>query len=395
VAKDDTTTVTEIHLDDETVVANGGSVDLGSSLHDKATVTDGGKGTPTGDVEFTFFTGGNCTTGTPVAAGTVALDGSGVAHPSASTGSLGAGSYAFQAHYVGDDNYNGSTSDCEPFSIGKASPGITTTPNPTSGNVGVTLNDSATLSNGFNPTGSITFKLYDPDQSSCLGTPRYTQTVTVIGNGIYTTSPGFVTDKAGTWRWTADYSGDGNNNPTSSGCNDEQVVIENPVVSKITPTQTTCQQFKDGTAATLSQLDYSVKNGKINQVSPGVFFYWIKVTAIAGSNTFHIVQDTPGATNTFDNFFAVAAGSKVFDSNCVAVSPAATITQTSLSTAPNTTTITFNASSGAGTYFIGIKYDSGSVKGLAAPTYDPVSYSFTTTEAGASSTQGLLLKKKF
>jgi len=81
-------------------------------------------------------------------------------------------------------------------------------------------------------------------------------------------------------------------------------------------------------------------------------------------------------------------------SNCVAVSPAATITQSSLSTAPSTTTITFNASSGAGTYFIGIKYDSGSVKGVTAPTYDPVSYTFTTTEAGASSTQGLLLKKK-
>jgi hypothetical protein len=324
----------------------------------------------------------------------VALNAAGVAHPSSSFVLLGAGSYSFQAAYQGDSNYDKSTSPCEPFTIAKAKPGISTTPNPTSGSVGVTLNDSATLSSGFNPTGTITFNLYDPDQATCLGAPRFTQTVTVSGNGTYSTSGGFVTDKAGTWRWTAAYSGDGNNDPASSGCNDEQVVISQPVTSKITPTQTTCQQFKDGTAGTLTQLNYSVKNGMINQVSPGVFFYWIKVTAVANSNTFHIVQDTPGIANTFDHFFAVASGSKVFNSNCVAVSPAATITQSSLSTAPNTTTITFNASSGAGTYFIGIKYDSGSVKGLTAPTYDPVSYTFTTTEAGPSSTQGLLLKRK-
>jgi hypothetical protein len=101
-------------------------------------------------VTFTFFIG-DCDTGIPFAAGTVAPDGSGVAHPSLSTGPLGAGDYAFQATYNGSSVYNGSTSDCEPFSVEKASPGIATTPNPTSGNVGVTLNDAATLSNWLQP----------------------------------------------------------------------------------------------------------------------------------------------------------------------------------------------------------------------------------------------------
>src|SRR3989441_1153805 len=117
---------------------------------------------------------------------------------------------------------------------GKATPALVTTPTPTSGTVGVTLNDAATLSGGSSPTGSITFTLYDPDQATCTGTPRFTQTVTVTGNGTYSTTGGFVTDKPGTWRWRASYSGDGSNNLASTGCNDEQVAI-----GKATPALTT------------------------------------------------------------------------------------------------------------------------------------------------------------
>ncbi len=107
----------------------------------------------------------------------------------------------------------------------KASPTISTTPSPTSATVGMTLNDSANLLGGFNPMGSITFKLYDPGQTSCTGTPRFTQAVTVTGNGSYNTTGGFATDKVGIWRWTADYSGDSNNKAVSSSCNDEQVPV--------------------------------------------------------------------------------------------------------------------------------------------------------------------------
>src|SRR5207253_4783926 len=100
-----------------------------------------------------------------------------------------------------------------------------------------------------------------------------------LSGGSASTSPGFVSNAAGTWRWTATYSGDANNNTVSSGCNDEQVTITQPVQSQITPTGTTCQQFRDGSAGTLNTLQYTVKSGKVSSVSPGVFFYWVKVTA--------------------------------------------------------------------------------------------------------------------
>src|SRR6266576_1406738 len=63
-------------------------------------------------------------------------------------------------------------------------------------------------------------------------------------------------------------------------------------VSQITPTGTTCSQFSNGTAQTLANLNYSVGNdGKIKQnVTPGVFFYWVKVTVPAGNNSFTITQ---------------------------------------------------------------------------------------------------------
>jgi hypothetical protein len=49
-----------------------------------------------------------------------------------------------------------------------------------------------------------------------------------------------------------------------------------------------------------------------------VFFYWVKLTASAGSNTFTIDQSI--TTGNFDShFFSVAAGSNAFNANCTAI----------------------------------------------------------------------------
>ena len=154
-------------------------------------------------------------------------------------------------------------------------------------------------------------------------------------------------------------------------------------MSKITPTGTTCSQFANGTAQTLAALNYSVQNGKIKQnVTPGVFFYWVSVTAPAGSNTFTITQTI--TTGNFSTFFDMASGSQVFSSNCGSVSN--TITQNG-----NTTTVSFNAPT-AGTYIIGVKYDSKSVVGATAPNPTTVHYDYATTGVPGS-TSGLNLVK--
>jgi hypothetical protein len=157
-------------------------------------------------------------------------------------------------------------------------------------------------------------------------------------------------------------------------------------VSKITPTGTTCTQFRDGTAATLGFLNYSVAGGKVkNNVTPGVFFYFVSVTVPAGNNVVTVTQTI--TTGNFTGKFDFASAQNVFDSNCNAVS--STIAQNANT---GTVTVSFNAPV-AGTYIISIKYDSKSIVGLPAPSPGTtVHYNFATTGV-AGSTSGLDLIK--
>ena len=123
----------------------------------------------------------------------------------------------------------------EPVGIAKNSPTLGTTPNPTSGSIGDTLQDSATLTGGFNPTGNIDFKLFDPTDSTCSGTAAHSESVPLSGSSASTVT-GFVANAAGTWNWTADYAGDTNSNSASSGCGQEAVVITVITPSAITLT---------------------------------------------------------------------------------------------------------------------------------------------------------------
>ena len=107
----------------------------------------------------------------------------------------------------------------------KATPSLATTPG-TGGTAGtVVLNDTATLSGGASPTGSITFNLYAPADTTCSGTPAYTQTIPVSGDGDYSTTNTTKASTPGTWNWTAAYSGDSGNNSVASTCGKEQVTV--------------------------------------------------------------------------------------------------------------------------------------------------------------------------
>jgi hypothetical protein len=74
------------------------------------------------------------------------------------------------------------------------------------------LSDTATLSDGDSPTGTNTFSLYWPHDSTCSGDPVFTSSAMVIGNSDYT-SGAYSPPAVGTYRWKVSYSGDHNNNP--------------------------------------------------------------------------------------------------------------------------------------------------------------------------------------
>jgi hypothetical protein len=108
----------------------------------------------------------------------------------------------------------------------KASTAIATSPSPGGPAGGTTVTDTATLSGGSSPRGTIEFKLYGPSATAnCSGTPVDDETVNVTGNGAYTTPAGANPSQAGSYWWTASYSGDANNNPAATSCGDESVTI--------------------------------------------------------------------------------------------------------------------------------------------------------------------------
>ncbi|MEI7727135.1 MAG: choice-of-anchor Q domain-containing protein [Bacteroidota bacterium] len=90
------------------------SAAIGDSLHASATVTGNAAGTPTGTLRFTTFDNTSCT-GSGLNAGTVTLDSSGKAHPSAIQ-TLSANGHAFKAHYNGDATYAAADGECQAIS---------------------------------------------------------------------------------------------------------------------------------------------------------------------------------------------------------------------------------------------------------------------------------------
>ncbi len=173
-----------------------------------ATASDNSSGSGVASVQFQYSSDGGATwsnAGSPETAAPFSFT---------FTTALVKGTY--QARASGIDNAGNCTTSTAVFfgiSIVQASPTLSDSPGGTAVlGSGGKLTDSATLSKGSNPTGTITFTLYAPDGKTGV----YSEKVTVTGNGTYTTPNGLVPSKAGTCQWTASYSGDSSNKGVSS-----------------------------------------------------------------------------------------------------------------------------------------------------------------------------------
>ena len=106
----------------------------------------------------------------------------------------------------------------------------------------------ATLAGGDDPTGNVTFRvfgpgddtydlhvlqphghmsfaLFGPGAPTCTGTPVFTSSRPVQGNGSYTSDP-FVPTTPGTYRWGARYSGDADDPGAATPCDDPAQRVE-------------------------------------------------------------------------------------------------------------------------------------------------------------------------
>jgi hypothetical protein len=123
----------------------------------------------------------------------------------------------------------------EPVQVSNCPSGLTTTAT-ASATVGQPISDTAHLTVGAGTGGTITFHLYS-DASCTTEVNTGLSPVTVNGPGDYN-SGNYVTTAAGTYYWTAVYSGDSTTDPSSTACGDPgETSVVNRIQSGISTSQ--------------------------------------------------------------------------------------------------------------------------------------------------------------
>ncbi|MDP1820388.1 MAG: hypothetical protein Q8K58_10950 [Acidimicrobiales bacterium] len=85
--------------------------------------------------------------------------------------------------------------------------------------LGEPVADTATLAGGAEPTGSIAFDLFGPDDLDCSRGSVFTSVREADGPGTYESAP-VAPEDPGQYRFIATYSGDADNLPVSGSCGD-------------------------------------------------------------------------------------------------------------------------------------------------------------------------------
>lgn len=224
---------------------------------------------------------------------------------------------------------------------------------------GAQIYDSATLGQGVNPTGWMTWRLYAPVDTTCSATPLLNWSTAVTGNGYYE-SPRFATVAAGTYRWTAAYSGDVNNNPSATtpcGAPSGEVSVSRrmPVLDAAptwsAPSATATAQVAGGVGPSgpTGQVTFNLYGpGDMTCAAGPVFTY---TRSVAGNGSFPSAPYTPKRSGTYqwvvtytgdannygtsttcsdtsNGFTATAAGGTVVSGSPTTVSRGGTITVT-------------------------------------------------------------------
>jgi hypothetical protein len=234
-----------------------GSITLGDSNTDTATVTGAPGFTPTGTVHF-YVCAGNaspCTSSTPgvVDLGAVVLSGSGGSASATSPAftPTATGVYCFLGIYSGDSLYpsgsDGSTTR-ECFVVLVDHPGVSTTPSNGSIVLGTSNSDTVTVVGvlGVTPTGTVHFYVCTGNANPCTATTPGvvdlgTVTVTGSGSNATATSPVFTPPATGTYCFLGVYSGDSNYAGGADGGTPSEcfTVTPPPTTTSTTPAHST------------------------------------------------------------------------------------------------------------------------------------------------------------
>jgi hypothetical protein len=207
---------------------------VGGQISDTATLAGGSA--PTGTITFNAYAPGDTDcTGAVAFTDTATVSGNGAYTTNPAFTPTQLGTYRWIASYSGNPDNVAVSGACndpnEHSTVAQATPTLSTQAT-ASVAIGGQISDTATLSGGTNPTGTITFNAYAPGDTTCTGPVAFADSAIVAGNGDYTTNPVFTPTAVGTYRWIASYSGDADNAAVSGACNDTD---EHSTVDQVTP----------------------------------------------------------------------------------------------------------------------------------------------------------------
>jgi hypothetical protein len=282
-----------------TQVSNAGPVFPGAAVHDTATVTGNqASETPSGTVTF-FLCGpistGSCdgTTNVGQNIGTGTLSGTGATASADSPGvntaasPLTPGRYCFRATWPGDSNYPGTltefggaggTNEC--FTVARIPTTTTTAPSVGSGGTtsfGSSVTDhaivQATQTGDGNPTGTVTFFVCDPSQTSggACPDPNGTQVGSPVNLAAISgsnppassaDSAAITASKTGTWCFRAVFTPGGANGNNYTGSSD--ATSDECFTVTDTTTTTSAQNWLPNDTATVAAANGAPLNGTLS-----------------------------------------------------------------------------------------------------------------------------------
>jgi hypothetical protein len=211
-------------------------VTVGDPISDTATLSGATSGAG-GTITFHLYSDSACANEISTGLSPVSVNGNGDYNSGNFTPSS-AGTYYWTASYSGDSFNGGASTACrdanESSVVNKKQPSVTTNAaGPVT--IGSPISDTATLAGATSGAGgTITFHLYS-DSACANDVSTGLSPVAVSGNRDYN-SGNFTPSSAGTYYWTASYSGDANNKLAVTACGDAN---ETSVVNKKQPSLTT------------------------------------------------------------------------------------------------------------------------------------------------------------
>ncbi len=239
------------------------------------------------------------------------------------------------------DTTTSSVTGTAAITVTAATPTIATAQQPATATAGSSVADKATVTGGDNPTGTVTFSLYNNPNGT--GAPLFTDTEPLSGGAA--TSAGYTATAPGTEYWVATYNGDSNNSTVTSGPADEPVVITATVIAP--PSIATAFSPTSVPLNGASTLTFTLTNPNTGTALAGVAFTDTLPTGLVVSAP-NGLTDTCGGTasaSTGGATISLTAGSVAASATCaVAVS----VTGSSVGTFTNTTGAVSSANGGTG-----------------------------------------------